>query len=99
MFAVLLPTVFLVTPLAWWIWKQNWLGSVWLTRVLAVGSALVIPALVLGVAWYVARRMGDRGGHEKPAPAAAPTAAAPAIVRNAADAPGTDMPDLEAAAS
>src|SRR6478735_6787939 len=62
LFAVLLPTIFLVTPLAWWIWKQNWLGSIWLTRVLAVGSALIIPAVVLGAAWYGVRWLNNRGG-------------------------------------
>ena len=78
LFAVLLPTIFLVTPLAWWIWKQNWLGSIWLTRVLAVGSALIIPAVVLGAAWYGVRWLNNRGGDEEPAAEAGASAAAAA---------------------
>lgn len=64
LFAALLPSIFLAGPVAWWVWERNWPGIGWLSRILAVGAALVIPALMLGLAWFGVRWVNNRGADE-----------------------------------
>jgi hypothetical protein len=61
LFAALLPSIFLAAPVAWWVWERDWPGIGWLSRILAVGAALVIPALMLGAAWFAVRWLDNRG--------------------------------------